>query len=76
MLAIVRSPILLWAGFVVAHLWLGMLALYAPGQPIGDVTTVYKFWIVDYAFEGLKQRTNYADSFNVPLGNKIATACF
>lgn len=47
-----RSPILLWAGFVVAHLWLGMLALYAPGQPIGDVTTVYKFWIVDYAFEG------------------------
>jgi hypothetical protein len=37
---------------VVAHLWLGMLALYAPGQPIGDVTSVYKFWIVDYAFEG------------------------
>jgi hypothetical protein len=37
---------------VVVHLWLGMLALYAPGQPIGDVTSVYKFWIVDYAFEG------------------------
>ncbi|WP_309712862.1 glycosyltransferase 87 family protein [Pseudolysinimonas sp.] len=52
MLAIVRSPIALWAGFVLAHLWLGMLALYAPGQPIGDVTSVYKFWIVDYAFEG------------------------
>jgi hypothetical protein len=51
-LAIVRSPIALWIGFVVAHLWLGMLALYAPGQPIGDVTNVYKFWIVDYAFEG------------------------
>lgn len=51
-LAIVRSPIALWAGFVVAHVWLGMLALYAPGQPIGDVTSVYKFWIVDYAFEG------------------------
>jgi hypothetical protein len=51
-LAIVRSPITLWAGFVVAHLWLGLLALYAPGQPIGDVTSVYKFWIVDYAFEG------------------------
>ena len=49
---IARSPIALWAGFVVAHLWLGMLALYAPGQPIGDVTSVYKFWIVDYAFEG------------------------
>ncbi len=47
-----RSPIALWAGFVLAHLWLGMLALYAPGQPIGDVTSVYKFWIFDYAFEG------------------------
>lgn len=47
-----RSPIALWAGFVLAHLWLGMLALYAPGQPIGDVTSVYKFWIIDYAFEG------------------------
>ena len=48
-----RSPIALWAGFVLAHVWLGMLALYAPGQPIGDVTNVYRFWIVDYAFEGL-----------------------
>lgn len=47
-----RSPIALWAGFVLAHLWLGMLALYAPGQPLGDVTLVYKFWVVDYAFEG------------------------
>lgn len=52
MLAIARSPIALWAGFVLAHLWLGMLALYAPGQPIGDVTGVYRFWIVDYAFAG------------------------
>jgi hypothetical protein len=52
MVAIVRSPVALWAGFVVAHVWLGMLALYAPGQPIGDVTSVYKFWIVDYAFAG------------------------
>lgn len=46
------SPIALWAGFVLAHLGLGMLALYAPGQPLGDVTSVYRFWIVDYAFEG------------------------
>ena len=37
---------------MLTHLWLGMLALYAPGQPIGDVTSVYKFWIVDYAFAG------------------------
>ena len=45
-------PITLWAAFVLVHLWLGMLALYAPGQPLGDVTSVYKFWIVDYAFAG------------------------
>ena len=52
MSAILRHPIALWAGFALAHLWLGLLALYAPGQPIGDVTNVYKFWIVDYAFAG------------------------
>ncbi len=52
MTAILRHPIALWAGFALAHLWLGMLALYGPGQPIGDVTNVYKFWIVDYAFTG------------------------
>jgi hypothetical protein len=52
MTAILRHPIALWAGFVLAHLWLGMLALYAPGQPLGDVTNVYKYWIVDYAFAG------------------------
>lgn len=52
MSAILRHPIALWAGFVLVHLWLGLLALYAPGQPIGDVTTVYRFWIVDYAFAG------------------------
>jgi hypothetical protein len=50
--AILRHPIALWVGFAVAHLWLGMLALYAPGQPLGDVTSVYKFWIVDYALAG------------------------
>lgn len=52
MKAVVRNPIALWAGFVLAHLWLGMLGLYAPGQPLGDVTGVYRFWIVDYAFAG------------------------
>jgi hypothetical protein len=54
--AIVRGfiahPITLWGAFVLAHLGLGLLALYAPGQPLGDVTSVYKYWIVDYAFEG------------------------
>ena len=47
-----RHPVALWAGFVVVHLGLGLLALYAPGQPLGDVTSVYKYWIVDYAFSG------------------------
>lgn len=50
--AVAGHPIALWTGFVLAHLWLGMLALYAPGQPLGDVTSVYRFWIVDYAFAG------------------------
>jgi hypothetical protein len=50
--AIVDNPVALWAAFVLAHLWLGMLALYAPGQPLGDVTSVYKYWIIDYAFAG------------------------
>jgi hypothetical protein len=50
--AIVDNPIALWFAFVLAHLWLGMLALYAPGQPLGDVTSVYKYWIIDYAFAG------------------------
>lgn len=49
---VVANPLTLWGAFVLAHLWLGMLALYAPGQPLGDVTSVYKFWIVDYAFAG------------------------
>ncbi|MEP6480923.1 MAG: glycosyltransferase 87 family protein [Rhodoglobus sp.] len=42
--AIVRSPITVWAAFVLVHLWLGLLNLYAPGLPFGDVTYVYKFW--------------------------------
>jgi len=49
---LVASRILLGAAFVLAHLWLGMLALYAPGQPLGDVTNVYRYWIVDYGFGG------------------------
>lgn len=50
--AIVDNPVVLWGAFVLAHLWLGLLALYAPGQPLGDVTSVYKYWIVDYGFAG------------------------
>ncbi|HEY4224243.1 MAG TPA: hypothetical protein VGM70_00335 [Pseudolysinimonas sp.] len=43
--AALRHPIALWAAFVVVHFWLGMLGLYAPGLPLGDVTLVYKFWV-------------------------------
>ena len=48
-----RSRITLWVAFALVHLWLGTLALYSPGYPIGDVTLVYKHWtdqalIADY----------------------------
>jgi hypothetical protein len=43
--AIVASPIAVWAAFLLAHLWLGLINLYAPGLPLGDVTLVYKFWM-------------------------------
>lgn len=39
------SRIVLWGAFALAHLWLGLLALYAPGLPLGDVTLVYRFWM-------------------------------
>jgi hypothetical protein len=40
-----RNPFLLWVAFILAHLWLGLLNLYGPGYPMGDVTAVYKFWV-------------------------------
>ena len=43
--AVVRSPAAVWAAFILAHLWLGLLNLYSPGLPLGDVTIVYKFWM-------------------------------
>lgn len=47
--AIAVSPTTLWIAFVLLHFWLGMLNLYAPGLPLGDVSIVYKFWM-DQAF--------------------------
>lgn len=35
----------LWCAFVGVHFWLGMLNLFGPGLPMGDVTIVYKFWV-------------------------------
>lgn len=40
----VANPAVLWSAFIVVHFWLGMLNLYAPGTPLGDVTIVYRFW--------------------------------
>lgn len=42
---VVVHPATVWGAFVLAHLWLGLLNLYAPGLPLGDVTIVYKFWM-------------------------------
>lgn len=39
-----RNPVALWSAFILVHLWLGLLNLYGPGLPLGDVSIVYKFW--------------------------------
>lgn len=44
-LTIVRNPAMVWVAFVLVHLWLGLLNLYAPGLPLGDVTLVYRHWV-------------------------------
>jgi glycosyl transferase family 87 len=38
------NPVALWSAFLLVHLWLGILNLYGPGLPLGDVTIVYKYW--------------------------------
>ncbi|TAL41875.1 MAG: DUF2029 domain-containing protein, partial [Salinibacterium sp.] len=42
-----RSPLAVWVAFVLVHIWLGMLNLYGPGFPFGDVTFVYEPWAQD-----------------------------
>lgn len=42
--SVVGNPVLMWAAFVLVHLWLGGLNLYGPGLPLGDVSYVYKTW--------------------------------
>jgi glycosyl transferase family 87 len=49
--AVASSPISVWAAFVLAHLWLGLVNLYGEGLPLGDVTIVYRFWM-DQAMQG------------------------
>lgn len=35
----------MWLAFVGVHLWLGLLNLYGPGFPLGDVVQVYPYWL-------------------------------
>ncbi len=42
---VARHPLSAWLAFVFVHLWLGVLALFGPGLPLGDVTLVYRFWM-------------------------------
>jgi len=42
--SLITGRVVLWAAFALVHLWLAVLALHAPGYPIGDVTLVYKTW--------------------------------
>ena len=44
LLALVSGRFTLWIAFVLAHLLLGLINLYGPGLPLGDVTIMYKFW--------------------------------
>jgi len=43
--ALLRSRIVLWGAFIIVHLVLGMLGLYGPGLPLGDITLVYRWWV-------------------------------
>lgn len=41
---VLAHPVLLWIAFLLAHLVLGLLNLYGSGYPLGDVTSVYRYW--------------------------------
>ena len=41
----VSNRFVMWAAFVVVHLYLGLINLYSPTNPMGDVRFVYKNWI-------------------------------
>ena len=51
--AIAHSRFALWAAFLLVHLWLGLLNLHGPGNPIGDVSWVYLFWMEYFVDNGL-----------------------
>ena len=41
---IAAHPVTLWIAFILVHLVLGLINLYGPGYPLGDVDYVYRFW--------------------------------
>ncbi|MGV8969452.1 MAG: glycosyltransferase 87 family protein [Microbacteriaceae bacterium] len=43
--SLATNRFVLWCFFVLVHLWLGLLNLFGPNLPMGDVTIVYKFWV-------------------------------
>jgi len=43
--AVLSNRALLWLAFVAVHVWLGMMCLFGPGFPLGDVTVVYRRWV-------------------------------
>jgi hypothetical protein len=45
----VRARGLLWTAFVLVHVGLAWLCLFAPGLPLGDVTLVYRPWSMQLA---------------------------
>lgn len=49
--AVVTSPLALWTAFLAVQVWLALLCLTVPGQPMGDVTSYYTVWS-DQALSG------------------------
>lgn len=41
---LLRRPLAVWVAFLIVHIVLGALCLYANGYPMGDVTFVYRPW--------------------------------
>ena len=66
-----RNPFLLWAAFIIAHLWLGLVNLYCRCYPMGDVTAVYKFWVdqavVNHFYVGIDSQWVYPIVALVPM---------
>ncbi|MCU1412727.1 MAG: hypothetical protein JWN80_67 [Microbacteriaceae bacterium] len=69
--AVLSNPVLLWGAFVVVHFWLGFLNLSGPGEPLGDVQFVYRFWtdqfVVAHYREGIDSAWVYPIVAMLPM---------